>query len=430
MFRTITGRLWGLRVALGGGVLAAGLAAAPSLTTVQDILYKADGTRFNGTAVVSWRSFEASDRSAITMHNLTVKIVDGNLRVQLVPNAGATPAAHYAVKYSSDGKIQFEESWLVPASSRAVRLRDVRVAAPAAVEASGQLTEDDVAGLVADLNARPVRGPGYAPGRAAVISAGGTLESAVGDPADCVRVDGSSGPCGGGGGADPGFVDNESPAGAVDGSNVVFSLTATPSPARSLALYRNGMLMKAGEDYTLADRGITFVEAAAPQPGDTLLASYRRQMTAVPVTTPQVLCSGTGASTSETAAAVLGACEIPAGLLAAGDRLEVRFDYTHAGSQAGFTFTAAWNDTVMVSRTAGAGESLASGRAEAVLAEDATQISAQTWGAQLSLGTAVASAPAAAGALVRIELRGGIAAAEASLKLQHYTVIRYPAPTV
>lgn len=62
-------------------LLAAGLApfsrgdAAPALTTIQDVLYKADGTRFSGTAAVTWRSFEASDRSAITMHAITVRIV-------------------------------------------------------------------------------------------------------------------------------------------------------------------------------------------------------------------------------------------------------------------------------------------------------------------------------------------------------------------
>jgi hypothetical protein len=43
----------------------------------------------------------------------------------------------------------------------------------------------------------------------------------------------------------------------------------------SLLLYRNGLLMKAGLDYTLSGTNIGFVAGATPQPGDVLLASYR-----------------------------------------------------------------------------------------------------------------------------------------------------------
>ena len=35
-------------------------AAEPPLTTIQDVLYKADGTRFNGYVQISWNSFEAA----------------------------------------------------------------------------------------------------------------------------------------------------------------------------------------------------------------------------------------------------------------------------------------------------------------------------------------------------------------------------------
>ena len=41
-------------------LLAAGLGyAQPALTTIQDILYRADGTRFNGTIFINWSSFMA-----------------------------------------------------------------------------------------------------------------------------------------------------------------------------------------------------------------------------------------------------------------------------------------------------------------------------------------------------------------------------------
>ena len=46
------------------------LLAAPPLTTVQDVLYKADGTPFNGLATISWQSFEAADSSNIAAQSL------------------------------------------------------------------------------------------------------------------------------------------------------------------------------------------------------------------------------------------------------------------------------------------------------------------------------------------------------------------------
>ncbi len=52
--------------------------------------------------------------------------------------------------------------------------------------------ESDVAGLVTDLAMRPLKGPGFAPSRAAVINSSGAIDAAVGNGGDCVLVDGSS----------------------------------------------------------------------------------------------------------------------------------------------------------------------------------------------------------------------------------------------
>lgn len=416
------------RMLAAGLGLATVLAAAPPLTTIQDVLYKADGTRFNGTAAIGWSSFEAADQSAITMHGITVKIVDGQFRVQLVPNAGVTPPAYYTVKYSSDGKIQFEETWSVPASARAVRVRDVRVTAPAQLDTgTAPIQQSDVVGLTAELNARPMRGAGYAPGRVAVVGPTGAIESASGNDSDCVRVDGSAGPCGGAG-ADFGFNDNETPAGMVDGANTGFTLAATPEPPGSLTLYRNGILQKRGEDYSLSDRAITFAAEAVPQPGDTLLASYRTLGSGNTASAPQVLCSGTGASTGATQAVALGSCLVRANTLRSGDRVEVQFDYAHGGTEAGFGFEVRWGSTSVAARSAAASEALVSGRAEAAVAADGTQIGAQTWGASLPLAAGVVSAADDIGQPLTIEFRGNVAAPGSdTLRLRHYTVIRYPA---
>lgn len=74
--------------------------------------------------------------------------------------------------------------------------------------------------------------------------------------------------------AGPQFADDETPAGAIDGVNTVFTLARAPSPAASLLLYLNGIVQRpAGADYTLAGNSITF--NAAPQIGDNLEAWYR-----------------------------------------------------------------------------------------------------------------------------------------------------------
>src|SRR3989441_4357515 len=90
--------------------------AQPALTTISDVLFKADGTRFNGLAQFTWVSFESGNGSNIAQQSKTIRIIDGNLFVQLTPTIDAVPAAQYSVKYSSDGKIQFQETWAVPSS--------------------------------------------------------------------------------------------------------------------------------------------------------------------------------------------------------------------------------------------------------------------------------------------------------------------------
>ena len=87
--------------------------AAPTLTTIQDVLYKANGTLFNGTLTISWTSFQSADNSNIVKQMFTVAVVQGNLRVQLVPSATGNPPIFYTVTYNSDGRIQFQETWLV-----------------------------------------------------------------------------------------------------------------------------------------------------------------------------------------------------------------------------------------------------------------------------------------------------------------------------
>jgi hypothetical protein len=262
------------RLALWLGCAAAAW-AAPALTTIQDVLYKADGTLFNGLLIVEWNSFEAADGSNIAKHSVNSPIVNGVLRVELTPTSTAvTPGACYSVKYNSDGKIQFQETWAVPPGTGPLRVRDVRIATQQGgiIEPPGttQISEADVAGLLDDLAVRPVKGPGYAPSRAVFANAMGALESILGGASDCVRVDGTSGPC------YANYVDDETPWGVIDGSNAMFTLATTPYPEESLRLYRNGLLQKAVVDYSAAGATIVFTSVSIPQTGDSLKAEYRQ----------------------------------------------------------------------------------------------------------------------------------------------------------
>jgi len=255
--------------------------ATPALTTIEDILYRADGTRFNGTLNITWNNFQSGDNNPIPTQGLTVDVVNGYLKVRLVPTTNASAGANYTVKYSSQGLYFFSETWAVPASTLTLRVRDVRVGTGSVVGAPPPVTTSvmisDVTGLTNELNIRAMKGTGYVPGRAAVVNSAGMIDSASGNLGDCVHVDGSSGPCGSAGGtsSNVAYADSETPSGAVNGVNATFTLLNAPSPAASLELFRNGILMTPGSDFVLSGTTVTFYTWSVPQTGDTIVASYR-----------------------------------------------------------------------------------------------------------------------------------------------------------
>jgi hypothetical protein len=166
----------------------------------------------------------------------------------------------------------------VPPSTPTLRVRDVRVSSGTVVGPPPVISPiqiGDVVGLPNALAVRPTEGVGFATGRAAVIDQAGQIDGATGNPGDCVKVNGSSGPCGSTGGG-PLFSDGEMPTGVINAINTTFTLNFSPSPAASLTLFRNGLLMKQGTDYSLSGGVITFSLGSVPQTGDVLLASYRR----------------------------------------------------------------------------------------------------------------------------------------------------------
>lgn len=333
-------RRWLLLAALA---LGSQLAAQPPLTTVQDILYTANGSLFNGVVTITWTTFEASDTSNISGAVTTVPITNGNLFVQLAPTTTANPAASYAVKYNGEHRTQFAETWIVAPSTMPLRVRDVRLP-PGAVTTQGPpavtlIPISDVVGLQSALNLLLSMGPNFGVARTAVINASGSIDGAIGNLTDCVHVDGTSGVCGASGSGGTGFVDAEIPAGTLNGVNATFTLANTPNPSSSTAVYRNGLLLKQTGDYTITTNTILFVTGAIPQPADSLLVSYR-----IGVTVP-----GVGFVDGETPAGSVNGVNTsftlvqspnPAGSLAVyrnGMRILSGLDYTSTGSSITFS---------------------------------------------------------------------------------------------
>ena len=257
--------------------LATPASATPPMTQIQDVLYRADGVPFTGAVAITWKTFTASDTTSIPANVLTTQIVDGVLKVQLVPTTNASAGALYSVRFTVDGRTQFSERWAVPPSALPLGLKAIRLAGSAGGGdggGAGLVLLGDIAGLAEALIDRPLKGAAFATNRIALIDGFGRIVGVGGVASDCVRVDGSTGACGSAAAAS-GFVDMEVPGGAMNGVSSVFTLSQAPSPAASLHLFRNGILQKPGTDYALTGSGVTFLSVSIPQVGDTLTASYR-----------------------------------------------------------------------------------------------------------------------------------------------------------
>ncbi|MGA2116389.1 MAG: hypothetical protein ABSH56_16730 [Bryobacteraceae bacterium] len=423
----------------------AGALAQPALTTIQDVLYNADGSRFNGILTISWATFQSGKEIPIIGNTKTYRIVNGNLYLQLTPTAGASPAAEYLVTYYSSSSPQYQEVWNVPSNAQSLTVAAVRTSSTDILTDDGAtIAESSVIGLVADLAARATMGAAFVPSGAVVVDSSGLLETATGNATDCVYVDGSSGPCGGGGGTSPTFIDAELPAGTINGVNASFTLANAPSPAASLDLYRNGLRLAAGSDYYLSGNAITFVSAATPQTGDTLLADYRTATTEIlenaslsPAAMPavsriarpagtEVLCSGPGTGTSQTASTVLGTCNIAAGILHAGDRVEIHFDLAHQGTAGTSAMTLEWGATTITPVAASANATLITGRAQAGLLASGAQTSWQAWGSAVPFSAGVGAAPDAYANGLTIAFLGNVTRPPDTLTLTQFAVVRVP----
>ena len=330
-----------LRVASLIALCALRLFALPALTTIQDTIYQADGTPMNGTVIVTWPSFVASDGTKIAAQTLVVPVTSGYFQAALVPTAGASPTTAYSVRINSAGKNQSTELWSVPASATPLTIASVMIVQTGGViigsnpvtTAPADTTTipiTDVVGLSNELAMRPMIGATFADSRAAVIDATGAIDGAAGNSSDCVHVDGTSGSCGGS--AANIFVDGETPSGAINSSNTQFTLANTPVASTSVSLWRNGLFQRYGVDFSVSGSTIAFL-LTPPQTGDVVLASYRTgTMTGVnfvDAETPAGTANGTNSTFT------LANTPNPAASVAVylnGMRMALNIDYTLSGS--------------------------------------------------------------------------------------------------
>jgi hypothetical protein len=67
---------------------------------------------------------------------------------------------------------------------------------------------------------------------------------------------------------------NETPGGAIDGSNTTFTLAHVPIPSGALSLYYNGQLLEQGPSEDFVVSGSTITTFFTPRPPDKLKATY------------------------------------------------------------------------------------------------------------------------------------------------------------
>ena len=104
-----------LLVALMAG-WANSAAGQVTTTTVQDTVYRADGTPAGGSVVVSWNAFTTAGGQTVAAGSTTVTLGSGGLlTLALAPNADSTPMGNYytAIYHLNDGSTN-REYWVVP----------------------------------------------------------------------------------------------------------------------------------------------------------------------------------------------------------------------------------------------------------------------------------------------------------------------------
>ncbi|HYG98844.1 MAG TPA: hypothetical protein VD837_06900 [Terriglobales bacterium] len=93
----------------------AAAASAPATTTVEGIIYRANGSPASGTLLISWPAFTTANKEAVSAGTTSITIGQGGVvSIPLVPTQGSTPATVYKVVLRSADGTSAVEYWSVP----------------------------------------------------------------------------------------------------------------------------------------------------------------------------------------------------------------------------------------------------------------------------------------------------------------------------
>ncbi len=119
--RPVTAALWWMICVAWIGMNAGAMAQGFTTTTVQGMVYLANGRPGSGVLQLSWPAFTTANNQAVAAGRTNVTIgADGYVSVNLAPNLGSAPAGLYytATYHLSDGTTS-TEYWVVPAAAQA-----------------------------------------------------------------------------------------------------------------------------------------------------------------------------------------------------------------------------------------------------------------------------------------------------------------------
>jgi hypothetical protein len=181
---------WLLFLVVSSVVLRFAYASGPSLTQINDVLFRADGTRAGGTLVISWPAFATSDKQPIAAGTKSVRLgADGTVAISLVPTANSTPAGTvYKIVAKFDDGTSSTEYWSVPAAPTAM-IASMRVAP--SVASQSVVAQAQLAGKLDRVGDSPVSlaGERYASGfggATATAKLDAAIQDCAGSPCEVV----------------------------------------------------------------------------------------------------------------------------------------------------------------------------------------------------------------------------------------------------
>jgi hypothetical protein len=261
--------------------------AWPATTTVSQMIVGPDGQPAAGQALIRISQPCQSGTTHVGDRTIPVKFTatvpagqTNNFSVALVPNdAGGCAGTNYTFSWLLAGGSSRTDTVVVPTSSTPVSYDSVVVPPSTAAPPFWMIQWQQLAQNGAVPGNSPIwTGTSWVPGAPTALTESANATQIQGNAVSATAPsDGQTWRWN----ASASqwqlltFVDQETVAGTIDGTNTTFMLAHAPNPGGGLVLFRNGLAQMSGQDYTLSGTTISFVTAATPQLGDTLLAWYR-----------------------------------------------------------------------------------------------------------------------------------------------------------